>query len=446
MIKRIIWVAERLKPSQIGALAFATILIGHCMWIFAFGSDVPFRDQWSSELHWYKLLATDTADGEALIAPHNEHRIAVTRLFNGLIFKMLGGWHPIAAMYAQTIVIAAVVAILIYLIWEYAGRWRKIATIFTLVAFLSPYSWQNILNGFQNQFYFMVLFALVALVLVSFNTSWKGILMAIILASISHFTMAGGIITSASLVFTFILVFISKRLSIPKFMVAMVLMIAIILWQITLLHPVLGHDVLKAHSVAEFFVAVIKVLSWAEIPVGLFLWGAGFYVIMQNYLLRRESIVSWLTNLTSAQVFVLSMCAWLLLQLAATAYSRAHSGLTASRYQQNYSLIVPLFFLLLNLFEVKMRWLQPWVVIVMLLTVLGIRNGKEWVPMRREANAMRSARVEISKALTMNNFAYLKSKDDGQFSLGYPAESIWQSLHDSALFPYHLWLEKRTVK
>ncbi|MFO1525264.1 MAG: hypothetical protein U1F16_04735 [Turneriella sp.] len=428
-------------PIRVTILAFLVILFGHALWIFIFGCDVPFRDQWSSELHWYRLLVTDAANWDALIAPHNEHRIAVTRLFNGLIFRLLGGWHPIAAMYAQTFVIASAVAILVYLLWKYAGRWRKIAVIFTLVVFLSPYAWQNILNGFQNQFYFMLLFALVALFLVSFHTSWSGILMAIVLAAVSHLTMAGGILTSMSLVFGLVLVFITKRTSFFKFAVAMMLMIAVILWQIRFLHHVPGHDALKAHTVAEFVVAIVKVLSWAEIPIGILLWGVGFYVVLQNYLHRPGSFISWLANLTGAQIFVLCMCGWLLLQLAATAYSRAHSGLTASRYQQTYSLIIPLFFLLLNLFETKLKWLRTWVVAVMLLTVIGIRNGKEWLPLRREAKAMRSARVEIATAVKMNNFGYLKSKDDGEFSLGYPAEGIWQNVHDQTFLPYHLWLE-----
>jgi hypothetical protein len=56
---------------------------------------------------------------------------------------------------------------------------------------------------------------------------------------------------------------------------------------------------------------------------------------------------------------------------------------------------------------------------------------------------MRFAKMEITKSVRMNNFEYLKSKEKGEFSLGYfTADAIWQRIHDERLFSYHLWLEK----
>ncbi len=60
---------------------------------------------------------------------------------------------------------------------------------------------------------------------------------------------------------------------------------------------------------------------------------------------------------------------------------------------------------------------------------------------------MRFAKTEISKAVAIDSFAYLKSKEGGGFSLGYfSADAIWQRVHDEQLFPYHLWLKEGEQK
>lgn len=431
-----------LTPNLVAILSFILVVSGHAVWIHFFGVDVPFRDQWSGELPWYKLVITKNVDWEMLIAPHNEHRIAATRIFNTLIFKLLGGWHPIAVVYAQTVFIGLTVAILTHTIWIYAGRLRGVGTTLTILAFSLPYSWQNILNGFQNQFYFMLLFAISALSIVSRGSSWKRLSMGMTLALASQFVMASGLLLSLSLMIMFFLLLMSKRLSTRRFLVAMALMIAVMLWQILLLNHVSGHDPLKAHSVAEFVIAFVKVLSWAELPVGLLLWGLVLYAVLQNYWATRVSLFSWLSGLSRTQIFVICLCAWLLMQLAATAYARAHSGLTASRYQQIYSLIVPVFFLCSNLFNLQLRGLRSWVVVCLIIIVMGIRTVKEWGPVRKESVAMEFAKHHISKAVALDSFSYLKTNDDGHFSLGFPADGIWQAMHEKEFLPYHLWLKK----
>lgn len=430
-------------PARVGLGAFAIVFIGQTMWIFFFGVDVPQGDQWDGEYFWYKALVTNNASWDALIAPHNEHRIAATRLFNSAIFLLIGGWRPIVVMYLQAILISGVVGWFCALLARHAGVWRTPAIVFTLLAFLSPYSWQNTLGAFQNQFYFMLLFAIVTMSLLAWNTSWPATMTAIIFAALSPFTTAGGVLTIIVFIFLTGLNFFASRISLAKFGTILALILPAAVWHVTKLHHVAGHDSLRAHSITEFFVSLLKILSWPEAPIGLLLWGSIAHGIFSNYR-RRRKLHLWLCELRSEQIFILGALMWLFLQIAATAFSRTHSDLMAARYQQTYSLIIPLFFLSLNVFAVNLKWLRSWLVVGLLTVGLTVRNGREWPYMIKGVAEMRYAKKEITKAVEVQSFAYLKSKETGEFSLGYfTAEAIWERIHDEELLPYHLWLKKR---
>lgn len=221
------------SAARVAMLSFFIILLGQVLWIFFFGVDVPQGDQWDGEYYWYKAMLSNNYSWDALIAPHNEHRIAVTRLFNSAIFLIIGGWRPIVVMYAQAILISGIVAWLCVLLSRYAGRWRTLGLTFTIVAFLSPYSWQNILGAFQNQFYFMLLLAFLTIGLLAWSTSWFALFAAVAFAALSPFTMAGGILTVAVLFFMMALNFVSKRLSPVKFAVMLVFILPTIVWHVT---------------------------------------------------------------------------------------------------------------------------------------------------------------------------------------------------------------------
>jgi hypothetical protein len=430
------------NAARAAILAFFTVLLGQVLLIFFFGVDVPQGDQWDGEFYWYKAMLSNNASWSALIAPHNEHRIAATRIFNSAIFLLIGGWRPIVVMYAQSILISGFVAWLCILLSKYAGRWRTLGLTFTIVAFLSPYSWQNTLGAFQNQFYFMLLFAFLTIGLLAWSSSWSAILAAFAFAALSPFTTAGGILTIVVFLFMTGINFVSKRLSPLKFAVLLALILPIAVWQFTNLHHVVGHDALKARSVTEFVVSLLKVLSWPEAPLGLALWGIIAYGIFRKYCNLGE-VLPWFSEISSIQIFVVGALLWLSLQLAATAYSRTHSDLMAARYQQTYSLIIPLFFLSLNVMAVNIKWLHPLLVASLLVVGLVSRNGREWPYMTKGVAELRFAKTEITKAMEMESFTYLKAIEKGEFSLGYSsADAVWQRIHDENLFTYHLWLKR----
>ena len=194
-----------LTPARAAAAAFLIVLLTHVVLISVAGVNVPMWDSWDSEADWYVRMLSGNTDLQALISPHNEHRIAFTRIFNGLIFTAIGGWNPLAVMYVQALLISACVAMVIHSLFVLGGPWHIGGSCFTMLAFCFPFSWGNILSSFQNQFYFMLLFAIIAIRCATLGKSYVAYVLAVFLALVSPFTMAGGvgtiIIVFASLIF-----------------------------------------------------------------------------------------------------------------------------------------------------------------------------------------------------------------------------------------------------
>jgi hypothetical protein len=65
-------------------VACALVVIGAKCWMIAcYGSPTPFWDQWDAEAAGlYPNFLSGTLNFSDLIAPHNEHRILMTRLWS----------------------------------------------------------------------------------------------------------------------------------------------------------------------------------------------------------------------------------------------------------------------------------------------------------------------------------------------------------------------------
>ena len=92
-------------------VAAALMVIGAKSWMISrYGSPTPFWDQWDAEgAVLYPKYFGGTWQLADLIAPHNEHRILVTRLWSLLLLELEGYWDPILQMLANTLLLGGVV-------------------------------------------------------------------------------------------------------------------------------------------------------------------------------------------------------------------------------------------------------------------------------------------------------------------------------------------------
>jgi hypothetical protein len=435
---------ESLNPRTAGLLAFIYICLVHALYVFFWGVDVPYWDQWDGEAEWYKRLVDGTWDLPGLIAPHNEHRIAFTRIFNGVFFVLAGGWRPILVMYAQIPLFAFSVALLCAWLIKFVEKHRFAAIALTLFAFSLPVYWENILSGFQNAFYFMLLFALVAIYQAATAKSTLSLILALTLSLLSPFTMAGGI---ATIIVVWLLFFLrllepgGRRIRWVSLL--LILSMGLALHAKMLVH-VPGHDVLRAKNPKEFISAIMKIMGWPIFPVGYIAWST---VVLALFRWPRSAggIFKALALLSGPQRLAIGLIAWYIFQAAATAYGRTH-GVMSSRYQQNYALIIPIALITLEVFSCKIRaqWLR--FAYAILIAGMVVRTMKDLPYMQNRVSNNRFARDAILRAVHEQSFALLKSQDkDGR--LGHPnAERIWEQIHDSCLAGRHLWLRSSANK
>jgi len=95
----------------------------------------------------------------AWFTPHNgEHRILATRLWEVFWFQAAGEWDPQLVMTANAAVFAAMSALIACgMASGLTGRARWWVLVFVAAALAIPFSYSNLLWGFQSQFYFLLL-------------------------------------------------------------------------------------------------------------------------------------------------------------------------------------------------------------------------------------------------------------------------------------------------
>jgi hypothetical protein len=181
---------------------FATFIFGIklCL-IEKYANATPFWDQWDAEAALlYKPFIDGTLKFENLLSPHNEHRILTTRLLALSELMLNGIWNPLLQMVINAGIHILTVIILIALITRVVGRGYLPALLaFSALLFGLPFGWENTLGGFQVQFYFVILFSIVSIWLMTicepFSVWW---VLGILSSVLAFFSLASGIFCLAT--------------------------------------------------------------------------------------------------------------------------------------------------------------------------------------------------------------------------------------------------------
>jgi hypothetical protein len=304
---------------------FMAIAGGRLLLLRDFGTDLPQFDAWGIEGDGiFKPYFNGTLKLADFFSPCNEHRVVFTRLLSLGLLLVNGLWDNRLQTVVNALLSAGTGA---FLAWYLARRLTAPAMAFgwllLLAVFAAPFGWENALWGFQSQFYFLVAFSLAALCaahgrqqLTVTSLAWTGLLQ---LATL--FTMASGMLASLAILATSCLVLLRfwpdrdrRKLLCLQIGVAVVV---IIIWKAGVYFPVPGHNHLRTPNLAAFFQVLAHCLSWPHVESGWWWtlawlpWG----ILTASYLLRRGED-------RGEDRFVIAIGFWVLLQAAATTYSR----------------------------------------------------------------------------------------------------------------------------
>jgi len=314
--------------------AFFAILLSRLLVTRLFAADLPFWDQWDSE-GWLLLrpFQSGAFPWDILLSPHNEHRVLFTRLTTLLLFVLNNHqWDNLVSLTFNAIAYALFFAVLVHRLMRELP-WPAYATLLgacVLIACL-PLASESLLSGFQNQFYFMIVFTVSGIwIAASRPLNAVRTLILSLLAVACVFTIASGLLSGLFFAAAAWLRRYSPTLRSVEspssdrsdfWYLAILscwatLVSAIAYWKV----PVIpGHSGLHAQNLQEFAAAATTAMAW---PLPGKIWCA--LAVWSPFLLHSVRLLQRRMSMERVDICALALAAWVVAQTLAMAHSRGH--------------------------------------------------------------------------------------------------------------------------
>ena len=318
------------------ALAAAGLAFGSKLQLIrAYGSDVPYMDEWDAVGRVLLIpRSLGALHASNFLAPQNEHRIVLSRVIGYLLAVSNRQWDPLLEMTVGAAIHAGFCAALLMFARTLVSGLRFVGVaLVTAALFVLPFDWENTLQGIQFQFYLLEWGALGTLVLCVPSAPlsarwWAGILVG----AASLGTMASGFIAGASaLALLGAGAALGRRVSARVVGGAAVLALLCIAGYLTVAH-VPGHERLRAHSIGAWAVAATSALAWPA-------WDwPPLLLVMQLPIALVAARCARARSTGPGESVLIALALWVWMQTAVIALGRANEGVFRSpRYMDLYS-------------------------------------------------------------------------------------------------------------
>ena len=371
-------------------------------------------DQWDGELmNLYKPYEEGTLQLRDLFSSHNEHRIFFTRIMNLSIYILNGNrWDPMLVIRIQSILASLIPVLIVYFLYKNQKIPLSSIIFFAIIGSV-PILYENLISGFQNQFYFMQIFLILAISRFNARLSTKDFLLIATFGICAYFSMAGGllIIFLSALFYCYCYVFV-KRKNILMLYAFILLLFTIILYQIT--NQPEDHKTLKSSSFLEFITSIYTFLDYPRFGI-FFIWLPTAFVLLKT--IQK--------NLTTSFHFWFSLS--ILGFIVVTSFSRGHSlnVYSHNRYFENSIFII---FVLCSCFDIifksfkKIKYLNLSIIVSLIIVAvtfnlkalkenkrsqLAVKNYHEYFHL--EANKKGSGAIFYSSIKNIDGLVYPSS-------------------------------------
>jgi hypothetical protein len=324
---------------------FLIIYLFKYLLIENFGVNVPLGDQWDAEAFLlYKPYLEGNLHFFDLFSQHNEHRIFCTRILNLSIFIINNyKWDTILTMKIQALILSSIPTFILFFYLKYAKKYSIFTIIFLLIIFCLPIGYENLLWGFQSQFYFMIFFSFISFYFATspLVSSSKTILI-IVICLLSYLNVASGFISSliVSIIFCFRYLKTQKK----SFLLKSFLFFFQGCLLFTFIIPVNAHKFLKSQDIFDFINSIELILKWPfkEYSIMFFLLWIPIFFILFNYLINYKKI-------KNINLFYISIIIWIIVQIMGISYARGGKILTLIQNRYTDIFILSGVFLILYL-------------------------------------------------------------------------------------------------
>src|SRR5262249_55217188 len=143
---------------------FLVVFSAKLLFLGSYHVTVPYWDEWVMGADLFRPYHDCSLGWSQMFRLHNEHRVFFTRLLSLALLVVDGQWDPRLQQVVDAAIHALTAGVLAAMLWRASGR-RHLLTLLgvCVVTFALPFSWENTLLGFQSQFYFQLLFFVLAL-------------------------------------------------------------------------------------------------------------------------------------------------------------------------------------------------------------------------------------------------------------------------------------------
>lgn len=319
------------KPTLLLLLFLAAVIIPRLYYVEHFATALPFWDQWDAEADFLlRPWVEGTLKFTDLWLPHNEHRVFPTRLLTLFSFELTGVWNNLIETRINVFLASSIPFLLVFLLYksgELKGKKFLILPVI-LAGSVLPFIWENLLVGFQSQFYFLLLFAVSALALAVWRPeSVVSFMLIIILSILSVLTMASGMMTplAATLIYGLHWYIKGKQPTRSALFISILFLISIAGY--LTLPPQSAHEIFRARSLSELLNGFLLIESW---PFKVRNWTALLFwlptCMTLPFLIYRKTFTRYDLLMTGCLL-------WSVLQAIATSYGRGHDlNIITSRY------------------------------------------------------------------------------------------------------------------
>ena len=318
-------------------VAGAAVVLGVKLWLIATsGNIVPYWDQWDGEAAvLFKPFLDGTLQFSTLVGPHNEHRILWTRLIALALLKINGTWDPILEMAVNAVIHACTIGILLAMLARVLDAAAVLCMVlFSMLVLSVPFGWENLLWGFQSQFYILILLGFLSLYFLCESAAWSPRWwIGTILAICAYFSIASGALTLPAFISIAIVQFATGQRSGYREWGGLACHCALVAIFVAGIPVLPYHEVLKPHSVRQLYEGIVQAASW---PLAADNWSTASRAV-GTICIYAPAIVLFLrllrerTGIGDRRWLLVACAAWVALQIIALALGRS-VVIMSSRY------------------------------------------------------------------------------------------------------------------
>jgi hypothetical protein len=323
------------RALAIALLGVLVTLLARVLLIAVFGSSLPFWDQWGAEgAALYQPLVENRYDWHSLWTAHNEHRIALTRLFAIALFAANDyQWDVRVQLLANSLVFALSLGVLVYYLQRHVPR--RISNRLCAVVFLIgvvPFAWENTIAGFQNGFYFLFLATVLMLRVAAHCRATPGtFLLLAALSILTLSTIATGILTLLACAGVLALRVLGRENSLRGVLPLLLVVTGALAVALLTFVRIDHHELLAAQGIVGHLWAAAITTSWPLLPPATVLFAAPLLAFAWRFLRERRY--------DPVDGFFAGLFMWAALLCLATAHSRGYGlRLVPSRYTDLFAL------------------------------------------------------------------------------------------------------------